>query len=380
MSPFNASIRGTFGVEGRFNGGGAWPPNSAAASYADFSATTTSWTAPAGVWRVNVVAVGGGGGGSYQWSGGGGAGGGLAWADNIRVTPGTTYTVQAGSGGPRIRNTYDNGARGGDSYFISRDVICGFGGGSTYYNSTNGATTNGSYNGYGVWTNGSWAGNPNGYTSLYGQGANDAVGGGFWVNPKYMCNPDTGAFDPITGATKGTMGGGGGGWGAYQGGWTTAGAGAGGYNGKGGQYNSLPDGQYQGFGGAGGSGGTQYSSTYGGVGGGGGVGINGQGTGVGTGNDGGHFGYNPWYGWGGNYGGIGGESTTDAPNSYGCNGENQWSNNWPCGGNNIYGAAYGGGGGGSGTSQGGGRGGDGGLRITWNTSGKSIRTRGNTGN
>ena len=230
MSPFNASIRGTFGVEGRFNGGGAWPPNSAAASYADFSATTTSWTAPAGVWRVNVVAVGGGG------------------------------------------------------------------------------------------------------------------------------------------------------WGAYQGGWTTAGAGAGGYNGKGGQYNSLPDGQYQGFGGAGGSGGTQYSSTYGGVGGGGGVGINGQGTGVGTGNDGGHFGYNPWYGWGGNYGGIGGESTTDAPNSYGCNGENQWSNNWPCGGNNIYGAAYGGGGGGSGTSQGGGRGGDGGLRITWNTSGKSIRTRGNTGN
>src|SRR3989344_5230709 len=60
---------------------------------------TYSWTAPAGVTSVSVVAVGGGGGGGYQWSYHGGAGGGLGWKNNIAVTPGQSYTVVVGNGG-----------------------------------------------------------------------------------------------------------------------------------------------------------------------------------------------------------------------------------------------------------------------------------------
>jgi len=368
--PFLSSMRGSYGGHRRFGGGGRWPANSTS-GYAQFSNTSTSWAAPAGVWRVNVVAVGGGGGGSYQWSGGGAAGGGLAWADSIRVTPGVTYTVVGGTAGPRIANTSQNGARGGDSYFISRSVICGFGGGSTYYY----ANAQTSYNGYGQWINGSFSGNANGQASLFNNGANDAVGGGWWVNPVYMCNSSTGEFSPATGASLPTCGGGSGGWGAYTGNWTTSGAGAGGYAGMGGT-RSGPEGDRNGSGGAGGRSGTHYSSTYGGVGGGGGVGISGRGPGASGSGDGGTYNYSAWTGWSSidsNPGG--GESGSYAPESYGYVGENPWTGTpWPGGQNNIKGADYGGGGGGSGTSSGGGAGGQGAIRIIWNTNGQSART------
>jgi len=386
LSPFINSVRGTFNT-GRFGGGGSWPATTAAAGYQDYtgSGTTTqtyTWTAPAGVWRVSVVAVGGGGGGSYQWSGGGGAGGGLAWANDIKVTPGVAYTVQAGGGGPRIRNTYDNGARGGDSFFRSRLVVCGFGAGSTYYN----ATAQTSYKGYGGRLNGV-SDRSDSYTSLFSQGANDAVGGGYWVGEGYLCNRTTGAHDPTNLAAptpnQTSWGGGQGGWGAYEGSWTISGAGAGGYTGAGGQRYGA-DGTRDGFGGAGGRSGTHYSSTYGGVGGGGGVGIQGQGPGVASGGNssfagsGGYYGYTPWTGWTSNkdgYGGIGGESASYAPESYGYTGENQWTSTpWPGGQNNIKGADYGGGAGGSGTSSGGGNGGTGAIRITWSPSGRNAQT------
>lgn len=381
MSPFINSVRGTYNT-GRFGGGANWPQTTAAAGSNTYTGSGTStqtftWTAPAGVWRVSVVAVGGGGGGSYQWSGGGGAGGGLAWANDVKVTPGQSYTVQAGGGGPRIRNTYDNGARGGDSFFISRLAVCGFGGGSTYYN----ATASTSHNGYGGRTNGTVNGNWDGYTSLFGQGANDAVGGGYWVGEGYLCNRTTGVHNPLNTTApvpnQTTWGGGRGGWGAYQGSWTASGAGAGGYNGYGGE-RYAPDGTTFGFGGSGGRAGTHYSSTYGGVGGGGGVGVSGQGGGVASGNSGGTYGYTPWTGWVSNpdsYGGIGGESASYAPESYGYVGENQWTSTpWPGGQNNIKGADYGGGAGGSGTSSGGGNGGVGAVRITWAPGGRDAQT------
>ena len=90
------------------------------------TAGTYSWTAPAGVTSVSVVAVGGGGGGSGP--GGystGGAGGGLGWKNAIAVTPGQSYTVvvgAAGVGGPV-------GTAGGDSYFINTSTVNGGGGG-----------------------------------------------------------------------------------------------------------------------------------------------------------------------------------------------------------------------------------------------------------
>ena len=64
-----------------------------------------SWTAPAGVYAVHVLAVGGGGGGggatsntTVQTSGGGGGGGGV-FDGLLPVVPGTTYTVTIATGG-----------------------------------------------------------------------------------------------------------------------------------------------------------------------------------------------------------------------------------------------------------------------------------------
>ena len=86
----------------------------------------TSWTAPAGVTTVHVVAVGAGGrGGSapgsitYGYAGGGG-GGGLAYRNNIQVTPGQSYTVVVGSG--------SGGSGGKDSAFINEQTVAGYGG------------------------------------------------------------------------------------------------------------------------------------------------------------------------------------------------------------------------------------------------------------
>ena len=184
------------------------------------TAGTYSWTAPAGVTSVSVVAVGGGGGGGYQWSSGGGGGGGLGWKNNISVTPGQTYEVVVGAAGPYQPNATSSAAAGGNSYFISLATVSGYGGGQ---------------------------GGPSATSSGGGRG------GGYVGD-----------------------GGGRGGDGAYEGSWTRAGAGAGGYSGNGADSgssvgNAAPTGS-----GAGASGG-YYSSTYG-VPAGGGVGILGRGA------------------------------------------------------------------------------------------------------
>ena len=107
------------------------------ANYGTGAPTTYNWTAPDGVTSVSVVAVGGGGGGaSYNglWIGSGGGGGALAYANNIPVTPGQTYTVTVGNGGYG-RDGSDPGNRirgddGGTSSF-STFVIAGGGKGGT---------------------------------------------------------------------------------------------------------------------------------------------------------------------------------------------------------------------------------------------------------
>jgi hypothetical protein len=80
------------------------------------SSGTYSWTCPAGVYYVNVLAIGGGGnGGGGSAGGSGGGGGGLGWINNYAVTPGTAYTVTVG-------------AATGNSFFVSTGTVCGFGG------------------------------------------------------------------------------------------------------------------------------------------------------------------------------------------------------------------------------------------------------------
>lgn len=379
MSPFLNSVRGTFNT-GRFGGGANWPVTTAAAGEQTFvgtgntsgsSTNTTTWTAPAGVWRVSVVAVGGGSGGSFQWSGGGGSGGGLAWANDVMVTPGVTYTVQAGRGGPRNANVTNSNMRGGDSFFIDRNTICGFGGGSTTETVSSESLY---YKGFGGRNNGTSTLDNSG-TSLIGR-SDSAAGGGYWVNEKKLCNRVTGANDPLTGPVPNltTWGGGRGGWGAYNGDWTISGGGAGGYSGRGGNRYS-PDGTFNGSGGAGGRSGSQYSSTYGGVGGAGGVGVQGQGPSA-SGSTNADRSYSPWSGWAGiDTGGAAGESASYAPQSYGDVGENPWTSTpWPNGQNAIHGANYGGGAGGSGTSSGGGNGGAGAVKIMWGPSGRNAQT------
>ena len=65
--------------------------------------TSTSWTAPDGVFSVEVLVVAGGGGGGgnsgYAYGGGGGGAGGLIYNPAFSVTPGTSYTVTVGAGG-----------------------------------------------------------------------------------------------------------------------------------------------------------------------------------------------------------------------------------------------------------------------------------------
>lgn len=252
------------------------------------SAGTYSWVAPPGVYSVNVVCVGGGGGGYDGWANPAGSGGGLGWRNNIKVTPGTAYTVVVGSQGFSYPN--DTGSTsamvGGTSYFKDTSTVAGYGGGNAAGYSSNGP-------------------NANGY------------GGGY----------------------VGEGGGAGGNGSSYQGG-----GGAGGYIGRGGNtretWNSTVNGGY---------GGSYYSSTYG-TGAGGGVGLNGI-TGYpspgnafynpfsgynndpsnGSGGSGAHGGSNGQYGenpfsgqgtsssniYGGNYGGGGGGPGTSWPSASG---------------------------------------------------------------
>ncbi len=87
---------------------------------------TYSWTAPNDVTSVSVVCVGGGGGNNdTSWSGGGG-GGALAYANNISVTPGQSYTVEVGAAG--VNGVSGVGADGGDSYFINTSTVAAGGG------------------------------------------------------------------------------------------------------------------------------------------------------------------------------------------------------------------------------------------------------------
>jgi hypothetical protein len=252
---------------------------------------TYSWTCPAGVTSVSVVAVGAGGSGGYQWSSGGGGGGGLGWKNSISVTPGNTYTVVVGDKGGIVANATNNGGQGGNSYFIDTTTVCGFGAGQ--------GGTGSSGTGHGAW------------------------GGGYSGD-----------------------GGGVGGNGAAGGSWTHGGGGAGGYTGNGASRYNGTDAT-----GGGGGAGQYYSSTYG-VGAGGGVGLYGEGpSGVTYANG---TGYGGRGGSGGGDGMAGETSITSSPNiwewsaQYSTTGNNQILGGQFGGGGGGSGTSKGGGYGGTG--------------------------------
>lgn len=240
---------------------------------------TYTWTAPAGVTSVCVVAVGGGGGGGGGYNangidegrGAGGGGGGLGYKNNYAVTPGNSYTVVVGAGGREGSDAFGGqpGVAGGDSYFSSLTVVKAGGGAGGLANSFS-TTLGGSYVGDG--------------------GGNGGAGGA--------------AFDDRDSVEYPYAGGGGG---------------AGGYNGNGGAGGSS-SGPFNGANGSGGGGGGG-SCFYGN---GGGVGLLGQGSGgsgasgyyananEGGGGSGGANGYQAGGAYGGGGGGGGGQPSPGA--------------------------------------------------------------------
>lgn len=287
---------------------------------------TYQWTAPAGVTLVSVVCVGGGGGG-YDGSSsyGGGGGGGLGWKNNIPVTPGQTYTVVVGTGGPKYSN-------GGNSYFISLATVSGYGGGCGYpSDSSTGGPNASDQSSYG--RSGGWVGDGGGAGgNAYSSSSSGAGAGGYYGQGGYR-----GSFLPAAGSGAGAQGarhsstygwGAGGGVSVYGfNGYTANGW----WMGSSGQYDAIPNGYStnSGGGGKGGSGGGGNYSTYGGT--------------VGS--------------LTGDY--IGGGA--------GMSGENPINSSGQGGNGGLYGGYYGGGGGGCGDGwpSNGGIGGRGAVRIIW---------------
>jgi len=93
---------------------------------------STTFTAPAGVTSVTVMAWGGGGGGGRETgrrsTGGGGAGGAFAMISNYAVTPGSNYAVTVGAGGAGGSVADRNGQPGGASWFGTTGTVSAEGG------------------------------------------------------------------------------------------------------------------------------------------------------------------------------------------------------------------------------------------------------------
>ena len=245
------------------------------------TAGTYSWTAPAGVTSVCVVAVGGGGGGGHRntsidgngnaAAGGGGAGAGLGWKNNIAVTPGQSYTVTVGAGGAGSSNTI-SGQTGGQSWFWNSSTVAGNGGvGGLYGNGTGPSTVSG---GTYVGTGGGSGGGGYLSSSTTGGGGGGAAGyagnGGVTTNgTSYGAGAGGGGASGVGGHTSSGGGGGVGILGQAVSGNGEGVGGSGGGNGTAGR----PAGVGGGYGGGGGgaSGGFASASVGGGNGGGGAV-------------------------------------------------------------------------------------------------------------
>lgn len=143
------------------------------------SAQTVQWICPSYVTSICVLCIGGGGGGDNGLGNYAGGGGGLAWRNNISVTPGQTYWITAGHGGNGGHSTYTgtNGQDGGDSYmhdFSSQLIARGGGGGGTSNGAGGGYTGQGGgtggQGGNGSQGNGAGGGGAAGYSGNGGQG------------------------------------------------------------------------------------------------------------------------------------------------------------------------------------------------------------------
>ena len=216
------------------------------ASQSYTSPGTYTWVAPTGVTSVSVVAVGGGSSGrngscSSTPAYGNSTGGQLRYVNNIAVTPGNSYTVVVGAGGPQN----GCGTKGGSSYFANTSTVYARGGVCKRFQGGAccvgvGTGGNGGSGRYSCGGGGGSAGGPGGS----GAGGYSGDGGRGGVAP---CYPYTG-----TGLT-GAGGAGGGGSAGCRSSYYNAGAGGGGVGLFGQGCSGAGAGRFSG--GAGGSGG-----------------------------------------------------------------------------------------------------------------------------
>lgn len=166
-----------------------------------------TWTVPADVTSISVVAIGGGGGAKYKgdavannYSGGGGGGaGGLSYQNNIAVTPGTTLTVRVGNfaglaGGGGSTDTTPASAGTGSSVYVGSTLVVNAAGGSggwgKYYGYIGGAGGGGGATGD-TWYSG----------GAGGTGSATSAGGG-GQGASYTANGATGITGYISGSAQ----------------------------------------------------------------------------------------------------------------------------------------------------------------------------------
>jgi len=181
---------------------------------AEFITTGTySWTAPAGVTSVSVVAIGPG-------ATNAGGGGGLTWANGLSVTPGQSYTVIVGAG------NYSGGQNTVNSSFNGSACVAGGGGSGGGVGGRGGtsADVSGAAS-YGGGNGGNWGGGAGGYSGAggvgYGSGntanagANGSGGGGAGGGNQLLTSNGAGGGTGIYGqGSDGVYPGGGGSGGA----------------------------------------------------------------------------------------------------------------------------------------------------------------------
>ena len=193
---------------------------------------TYSWTAPALVTSVCVVCVGGGGtgddGNSGDGGGGGGGGGALAYANDIPVTPGQSYTVVVGAGGTNGNGKNTRAQDGGNSTFTVGSFVMTAGGGQgggpyfsnpgsnggtfSFANTPGGVTTGGGNGGGGgaPYDGGGGGGGGGGYTGAGGGGAG-SIGGYSFTSTVTTATGAGGGGGASSGSSAGVGGGGSGG-------------------------------------------------------------------------------------------------------------------------------------------------------------------------
>ena len=180
------------------------PANTVNGSVLYYEGQSGTWTVPANVYSIAVVAIGGGGGGAQYNDGGGG--GALAYKNNISVTPNQTFTYASAAITTQGSHGGNHSKTGGDSTFTGTGVTLVAGGGKSVGSTDNRA------GGIPTGHDGGGNGGQGGYGGNHAFGPSYSGGGGGGAGG-YSGNGGNGGWAWPSGAAAGAAGSGGGGGG-----------------------------------------------------------------------------------------------------------------------------------------------------------------------